>query len=107
MTGGSRGLGKNTALHLARKGVDVILTYHSRKAEAEAVVAEIERLGARALALQLDMADCRSFADFAVTDEEMLPADGSASSSITWSTMRGSASAPDLRKPRRSSSTSS
>ena len=42
VTGGSRGLGRNTAVHLARKGVGVVLTYHSRKDEAEAVVQEIE-----------------------------------------------------------------
>ena len=74
VTGGSRGLGKNTALHLARKGVDVILTYRSQQAEAEAVVAEIERFGARAVALQLNMADCRSFADFAVQIKKSLTA---------------------------------
>ncbi|RWG64407.1 SDR family NAD(P)-dependent oxidoreductase, partial [Mesorhizobium sp.] len=34
ITGGSRGLGRNTALNLARKGVDVILTYRSRADEA-------------------------------------------------------------------------
>ena len=40
VTGGIRGLGKNMAQHLARKGVDVIVTYHSRKAEAEKQAAE-------------------------------------------------------------------
>ncbi len=55
VTGGSRGLGKNTALHLARRGTDVILTYRSQQAEALAVVAEIEALGRRAVALQLDV----------------------------------------------------
>ncbi|MEC5384973.1 SDR family oxidoreductase [Uliginosibacterium sp. H3] len=65
VTGGSRGLGKNTALQLARKGVDVILTYRSKQAEADAVVAEIAALGGRGVALQLDVADSKSFADFA------------------------------------------
>ncbi|WP_024302570.1 SDR family NAD(P)-dependent oxidoreductase [Pseudogulbenkiania sp. MAI-1] len=65
ITGGSRGLGKNTALHLAAKGVDIILTYRSQQAEAESVVAEIEHLGARAVALPLDTADSASFAAFA------------------------------------------
>lgn len=64
VTGGSRGLGKNAAEHLARKGVDVILTYHRRREEAAAVVAEIEELGRRAAALQLDAGDCGSFASF-------------------------------------------
>ena len=65
ITGGSRGLGKNTALHLATKEVDTILTYHSQQAEAEHAVAEIERLGARAVALRLDVADSTSFSAFA------------------------------------------
>lgn len=65
ITGGSRGLGRSTALHLARNGVDVVLTYHNRKVDADAVVAEIERLGGRAVALQLDTADTSRFATLA------------------------------------------
>lgn len=65
ITGGSRGLGRNTALHLARKGVDVVLTWRSRRDEAEAAVAEIEKLGRRAVALQLDTMETSSFGDFA------------------------------------------
>lgn len=65
ITGGSRGLGRNTALHLARKGVDVILTYHAGKDGADAIVTEIEALGRRAVALQLDTSDTSGFADFA------------------------------------------
>lgn len=65
ITGGSRGLGRNTALKLAGKGVDVILTYRSNRAEAEAVVAQIGQLGRRAVALQLDVGDSRGFDAFA------------------------------------------
>ncbi|TDO24313.1 SDR family oxidoreductase [Pedobacter duraquae] len=54
VTGGSRGLGKNMALSLAKKGLDVVLTYHSKKDEAMAVVAEIEKIGGKAAALQLN-----------------------------------------------------
>lgn len=54
ITGGSRGLGRSSALHLARAGVDVVLTYRSRRAEADEVVAEIEALGRRGVALPLD-----------------------------------------------------
>lgn len=61
VTGGSRGLGKNMALSLAQKGLDVVLTYHSKKEEAESVVAEIEKLGQKAVALQLNVADVSSF----------------------------------------------
>ncbi|WP_323844877.1 SDR family NAD(P)-dependent oxidoreductase [Microbulbifer magnicolonia] len=72
ITGGSRGLGRNTALQLASKGVDVILTFHSRAADARAVVAEIEQHGARAAALQLDTGDSAGFAAFAEQLRELL-----------------------------------
>ena len=65
VTGASRGLGRNTALSIARRGGDVILTYRSGAAEAEAVVAEIGKLGRRAVALRLDMGDIASFPAFA------------------------------------------
>ena len=65
ITGGSRGLGRNSAVNLARKGVDVILTYRSREDEACAAVAEIEALGRKAVALQLDTGDVAAFAAFA------------------------------------------
>lgn len=65
VTGGSRGLGRNTALNIARKGGDVIITYRSRAADAEAVVAEIEAMGRKALALDLDIGDVTGFAAFA------------------------------------------
>lgn len=64
VTGGSRGLGKNMALHLAEKGRDVVLTYHSNAEEAQAVVTEIEGKGQRAAALQLDTMDVDSFNSF-------------------------------------------
>src|SRR3546814_12172098 len=65
ITGGSRGLGKNTALKLAESGADVILTYRSSPESAAAVVAEIEQRHQRAVALPLDAADSRGFAAFA------------------------------------------
>ena len=64
VTGASRGLGRNTALALAENGSDVILTYRSQRAEADAVVAQIEARGRRALALPLDVGDSRSFDAF-------------------------------------------
>jgi len=64
VTGGSRGLGKNMALSLAKKGLDVILTYNSKKDEADAVVSEIESLGQKALALQLNVGESKTFDAF-------------------------------------------
>ncbi|HEX9152924.1 MAG TPA: SDR family oxidoreductase [Flavobacterium sp.] len=61
VTGGSRGLGKDMALSLAKKGIDVLITYNSKKAEAEAVVKEIENLGQKAAAVQLNVAEVGSF----------------------------------------------
>jgi NAD(P)-dependent dehydrogenase (short-subunit alcohol dehydrogenase family) len=66
ITGGSRGLGKNTALKLAKAGKDVIITYRSKKEEADAVVAEIENSRQKAVALQLDTSKVNTFDDFVV-----------------------------------------
>jgi len=65
ITGGSRGLGRNTAESLACKGVDSVITYHSRADEANAVVAAIEAEGRKAVALQLDTAAVATFERFA------------------------------------------
>jgi NAD(P)-dependent dehydrogenase (short-subunit alcohol dehydrogenase family) len=64
VTGGSRGLGRNMSIRLARKGFDVVLTYNSNKQEAEKVVAEIQELGQKAKAFQLNTADISSFNTF-------------------------------------------
>jgi NAD(P)-dependent dehydrogenase (short-subunit alcohol dehydrogenase family) len=61
VTGGSRGLGKDMALNLAKKGLSVILTYNSKKEEADAVVKQIEQAGQRAAALQFNVGDSKSF----------------------------------------------
>jgi NAD(P)-dependent dehydrogenase (short-subunit alcohol dehydrogenase family) len=64
VTGGSRGLGRNTAISIARRGGDVILTYRGGASGAQAVVAEIEALGRKAAALQLDVGDIGAFPGF-------------------------------------------
>jgi NAD(P)-dependent dehydrogenase (short-subunit alcohol dehydrogenase family) len=64
ITGGSRGLGKNMAIALAKKNNHVIITYNSRHEEAAAVVTEIEKLGQKAVAVQLDAGNVRSFDGF-------------------------------------------
>jgi NAD(P)-dependent dehydrogenase (short-subunit alcohol dehydrogenase family) len=61
VTGGSRGLGKNMAISIAKKGLDVILTYNSKEQEALEVVAEIEKLGQKAAALQLNTGESKTF----------------------------------------------
>ncbi|MCU5773811.1 SDR family oxidoreductase [Erwiniaceae bacterium BAC15a-03b] len=72
ITGGSRGLGKNAAIKLAKNHRDIILTYRTQQQEAEAVVREIEALGARALALPLDVADSSSFDAFVIEVKSQL-----------------------------------
>ncbi|PUZ28451.1 short-chain dehydrogenase [Chitinophaga parva] len=65
VTGGSRGLGKDMALRLAQKGIDVIITYNSRAEDAQNVVAQIEEGGRKAAALQLNTGTISSFPAFA------------------------------------------
>lgn len=65
VTGGSRGIGRSSALALARKGIDVIITYHSKREQGEAVTKEIEEMGRKAALLQLDVSKVSSFNDFA------------------------------------------
>lgn len=65
ITGASRGLGRNTALHVARQGGDVLITYRSRADEARKVVTEIQTMGRKAVAFQLDTGDVSTFASFA------------------------------------------
>ncbi|WP_421414690.1 SDR family NAD(P)-dependent oxidoreductase [Agrobacterium tumefaciens] len=67
ITGGSRGLGRNTALALAKAGVDVVITYQSQQASAAEVVTAIEALGGKATAVRLDAADTSSFEGFVET----------------------------------------
>jgi len=77
VTGGSRGLGRNTVLNLARRRVDSIFTYHSNQAEAAAVTAAAEALGRKAIALQLDTGNVSSFDAFTTQVRETLAGLGS------------------------------
>jgi NAD(P)-dependent dehydrogenase (short-subunit alcohol dehydrogenase family) len=67
ITGANRGLGRNTALNIARRGGDVLITYRNGEAEAAEVVAEIEALGRNAFAVRLDVSDVSSFSSFVQT----------------------------------------
>jgi len=64
VTGGSRGIGRSIALSLAKKGIDVVLTYHTNKEAADKVVAEIQALGRDAVAFQLDTRNVKTFDPF-------------------------------------------
>lgn len=64
VTGGSRGLGRDMAVNLAKKGLDVVLTYQSNVSAAREVVAEIEALGQKAAAIPLDVSDYEAYEPF-------------------------------------------
>lgn len=66
ITGGSCGLGKNTALQLVDKNIDIVITYLSQADEAQKVVSQIEAKGGKAIALQLDTSKIDTFEAFSV-----------------------------------------
>jgi 3-oxoacyl-[acyl-carrier protein] reductase len=71
VTGASRGVGRATALLLARGGCNVAINYSRSRAAAESVVAEVRALGVRAIAVQGDVArdaDCRALIAAAVSE---------------------------------------
>jgi len=72
ITGGSRGLGRNTVLSLARRGVDSIFTYHSDQTEAEKVTELVADSGRRAIALQLDTGNVKAFDSFVASARQAL-----------------------------------
>lgn len=67
VTGGSRGLGKNMALELAKKGLHIVLTYNSNEEKAKEVITDIEHIGQQAIAVQLNVTDFQSFEAFFYT----------------------------------------
>lgn len=72
ITGGSRGLGKDMALRLAEKGIDVIITYNIQLQDAENVVSEIQKIGQKAAALQLNTGSIKSFDSFVTQLQDIL-----------------------------------
>ncbi|MBU2912836.1 SDR family oxidoreductase [Reichenbachiella agariperforans] len=64
VTGGSRGLGRDMALNIAKKGIDVVITYHTNQTAAAEVVKAIEQTGSTGYALQLDSSKTGSFDSF-------------------------------------------
>ncbi|MFD2966058.1 SDR family NAD(P)-dependent oxidoreductase [Sphingobacterium bambusae] len=76
ITGGSRGLGRDMALNLAKEGKDVVFTYHSDEQKALATAKEIEELGQRAYVFQLDTRDVKQFDGFIAQLMQRLQEDG-------------------------------
>lgn len=75
LTGGSRGLGKESALQLAKNGFDVIITFQTNQTEAENVVNEIKAIGRKSSSLQLDLSTVSSFDGFVSNLKETLAKD--------------------------------
>ena len=72
ITGGSRGLGRSAALHLASRGIDTVITYRTNKAEAEAVAEEVRVLGGQSVAIALDVSDTANFPAFRESLQQVL-----------------------------------
>ena len=72
VTGGSRGLGKDSAIQLAKKGFHIILTYQTKREFADEVVKEIENMGQKAFALPLDISTTAGFNQFANEVKDIL-----------------------------------
>ncbi len=74
ITGGSRGLGRSMAHHLAAKGVDIIFTYKSSRTDADSLIAELAQINRKAVAIQLDTAHAAAFPTFATQVRDALKA---------------------------------
>jgi NAD(P)-dependent dehydrogenase (short-subunit alcohol dehydrogenase family) len=72
ITGGSRGLGRHAALHLARRGIDTVITYRTQQGEAQSLVDEVQALGGQSAALALDVGDSSQFPAFVQALRELL-----------------------------------
>lgn len=79
VTGGSRGLGRNTTISLARRGVDTVFTYKSARNEADMVTAQVAEMGSRAVPLQLDVGDASAFDGFVAQVRQALAGLGATS----------------------------
>ena len=75
VTGGSRGLGKDMAIQLAKKNFNVIITYNTNKGAATQVIEDVKAIGKNAVALQLDVANTRSYDAFVSQVKEKLASD--------------------------------
>jgi NAD(P)-dependent dehydrogenase (short-subunit alcohol dehydrogenase family) len=73
VTGGSRGLGRNTVINLARRGVNSLFTYRANRAEADKVVSLVAEAGQKAIALPLDTGKVNTFGAFVEQVRQSLP----------------------------------
>ena len=73
VTGGSRGLGRNTVINLARRGVNSLFTYRANRAEADKVVSLVAEAGQKAIALPLDTGKVNTFGAFVEQVRKSLP----------------------------------
>ena len=85
VTGGSRGIGRNTVESLARRGVNTIFTYHTHGTDAEAVVGAVNDAGSEAVALQLDAGNIASFDAFVESVKDALSKLGASSTTMSIS----------------------
>ena len=74
ITGGSRGLGRNTAVNLARRGVDILFTYRASEKEAESLIREVEAMGRKAASFALDTGEVRALDGFVANVRKTLQA---------------------------------
>jgi NAD(P)-dependent dehydrogenase (short-subunit alcohol dehydrogenase family) len=72
ITGASRGLGRNTALHLAKRGVNIIFTWRINQIEAESLIREVESMGRKAAGFPLDTGDTGDFDNFVAATNKTL-----------------------------------
>ena len=103
VTGGSRGLGRDMVRSIAGRGTDVIFTYQSNSAAADELVAEVEGIGRRAAALQLDVGDTGTFDAFAEKVKDVLRDWGTDSFQFPSTTRASAFTLPSPRPPKSSS----
>jgi NAD(P)-dependent dehydrogenase (short-subunit alcohol dehydrogenase family) len=72
VTGGNRNIGKETSLALANKSVDVIITYNERVEQATETIKELQAMGIKAKAIQLNLTDTANLSPFIESVNETL-----------------------------------
>jgi NAD(P)-dependent dehydrogenase (short-subunit alcohol dehydrogenase family) len=107
ITGASRGLGRSSAIHLARSGVAVIGTYLSRKEDADSLVAELAGTGVPVRMLQLDVGRSEDFGAFADSVRACSPTSAASTWTTSSTTPAQGSTRPSRRRPRSSSTSCS